>query len=183
MVQLGLVAPTEVWFILQTSSMLILHSSWDVAKSQMTLGEFLSQTGAHLVVSFSLKPAFLLLFVVLMKDVALLPQQLESFQVQKAKCHCCSVKHRDVDGSKIPCDRQLIYGILEGMYGSPDSDLVLERSKRVANGLSRSVVCISAGEHLELFNKSVRITLAQQVVRRLKDNTLFAYHLGNLATK
>ena len=108
--------------------MMILHSSWDEAKSQMTLREFLSQAGVHLVVSFTLKPAFLLLFVVLMKDVALLPQQLESFQVEKAECQCCSVKHRDFHGNKIPCDRQLIYGILEAMYGggSPDSDSVLD---------------------------------------------------------
>ncbi|CAE6930106.1 smd2 [Symbiodinium sp. CCMP2592] len=47
-------------------------------------------------------------------DMAQLPTQLQSFDIETAECFCCSNNHRDpVTGEQIQCDRELIYGVLQ----------------------------------------------------------------------
>ena len=148
-----------VWFILQTVTILISYGQ----SRQVTMENFLSLAGTHLSLSLTLKPLFLLLWMFMMKDVAELPKQIQSFEIQNAKCYCCTVQHKHPSGGEIPCDRQLIYGVLEKWYGKsrPSSHDGNER-------------------HLHAFNEAARKTLTEHVLPRMRRNTLFAYILGVL---
>lgn len=124
--------------------------------------EFLSLVAVHLAISFTLKPTFLLLWMLMMKDVAELPLQVQSFEIQKAQCYCCTVGHKHPDGGEIPCDRKLIYGVLDKWYRD------------------RSQNPLHSEGHLEAFNRAARETLTNQVVPKMRKNALFAYLLGLL---
>lgn len=146
-----------VWFILQTVTTLISYGQ----SRQVTMGNFLSLAGTHLSLSLTLKPLFLLLWMFMMKDVAELPKQVQSFEIQNAKCYCCTVQHKHPEGGEIPCDRQLIYGVLEKWYGK-----------------GRNSNHDGTERHLHAFNEAARKTLMEHVLPRMKRNTLFAYILG-----
>ena len=151
-----------VWLILQSITAMVTFAR--MGQTQLPLGGFMSLVGAHLSISLTLKPAFLLLWMVMMKDVAELPMQVQSFEVQKADCYCCSVNHELPDGTEIPCDRRLIYDVLAKWYGnsgsSPNDD-----------------------SHLRAFNRAAREVLSEEVVPRMRNNALFAYLLGILVAE
>ncbi|CAE6914949.1 unnamed protein product [Symbiodinium sp. CCMP2592] len=83
----------------------------------------------------------------LMQELQELPQQLANFSVQRAQCFCCSNNHKHPQtGEAIPCDRELIFGMLKRWYGNPQGE---------------------ADEHLHLFDRQVKEALAPTVMRSL----------------
>lgn len=76
-------------------------------------------------------------------DISLLPEQLRDFNIEEAKCYCCSNGHRlSSTGELIQCDRELIYGVLQLWSGSADLDEGnVEQIQRVfKNHLERHLV-------------------------------------------
>ena len=83
----------------------------------------------------------------LMQDLKELPHQLANFSVQRAQCFCCSNGHTHPQtGATLPCDRELIFGMLKRWYGNPHGE---------------------ADEHLRLFDRQVKQGLAPTVIRSL----------------
>ncbi|CAE7548951.1 unnamed protein product, partial [Symbiodinium microadriaticum] len=75
------------------------------------------------------------------------PEQLKTFEVQKAACFCCANDHKHPDtGAEIPCDRELVYRKLEDWYGRP-TDI--------------------GDEHLRRFNSLVHHRLGRSVLRQM----------------
>ena len=81
-------------------------------------------------------PLFYLLNQMLF-DMAQLPEQLRSFDIETAECLCCSTNHRQsVTGEKIQCDRELIYGVLQ--LWSSGNTVLEEGSARRIQGVFKS---------------------------------------------
>ena len=51
-----------------------------------------------------------------------LNRKLRRFEVQAAKCSCCSKGHRTPDGELIPCDRELIYQSFSAWYDTKTTE-------------------------------------------------------------
>ena len=43
-------------------------------------------------------------------------------KVQRCECYCCSNDHKDPCGSKIPCDRQLVFNTVREWYGKAEGE-------------------------------------------------------------
>eukprot|EP00435_Cladocopium_sp_Y103_P036878 s665_g9.t1 len=94
----------------------------------------------------------------LMKEVDELPEQLQTFQVRKTKCFCCTSKHNHPDtGAKLPCDRRAVYKQLRDWY-SKDG----KTSKKSA---------------LDSFDHHVRDGLASSVMRSIGGGWYVTYSL------
>lgn len=75
-------------------------------------------------------PLFYLLNQMLF-DMAQLPEQLQSFDIEIAECFCCSNNHRTpVTGEQIQCDRELIYGVLQ-LWSSGNTALEEGSARRI----------------------------------------------------
>ena len=75
-------------------------------------------------------PLFYLLNQMLF-DMAQLPKQLQSFDIEIAECFCCSNNHRQaVTGEQIQCDRELIYGVLQ-LWSSGNTALEEGSARRI----------------------------------------------------
>ncbi|CAK9070558.1 unnamed protein product [Durusdinium trenchii] len=79
----------------------------------------------------------------LAEDLGQLIEQLESFNIEKAECSCCSLKHLDPStGRVIPCDRELVLQQLREWFGSTlafDS-LVKDRLRHRVQDTKRSLL-------------------------------------------
>ncbi|CAE7566661.1 unnamed protein product [Symbiodinium natans] len=74
--------------------------------------------GVLLLQQLTIWPAVYYAVTNLLQDVEELPQQLKQFNVDDAGCSCCTNHHRDpVTGEPVPCDRKLIYEVLERWFG------------------------------------------------------------------
>lgn len=83
---------------------------------------------------FILYPPIFYLTNEMLHDTAQLPRQLREFDIETAKCFCCSNGHvHPATGEHIECDRKLIYGVLHWWSGSSgvEEDSV-EQIQRVA---------------------------------------------------
>lgn len=102
-------------------------------------------------------PACFWLCTDVLQDAAQLRDQILSFRIQDSMCFCCQHEHQHPEtGVDIPCDRQLIYGVLQKWFGSSAH---------------------SQEECLDTFNRLVRTELAPPVLRKLEDETLMAQYL------
>eukprot|EP00435_Cladocopium_sp_Y103_P069394 s64_g33.t1 len=102
----------------------------------------------------------------LTRNLHSLTAQLSHFNVNEAKCACCSCGHVSSEtGKKIPCDRELIYQSLQDWYGKDSNDL-------------------QAG--LERFNTVVRNKLADQILQTWGGNAvpvkIFTYSVFSMHT-
>ena len=75
-----------------------------------------------------------------------LNRKLRRFEVQAAKCSCCSKGHRTPDGELIPCDRELIYQSFSAWYDT--------RTKGTENLTG-----------LDMFNTAVRHEYGTQILQ------------------
>ena len=73
-----------------------------------------------------------------------LNRKLRRFEVQEAKCYCCSEGHRTPDGELIPCDRELIYQKISGWYDTKATENLTE---------------------LDMFNTAVRHEYGSQILQ------------------
>ena len=83
---------------------------------------------------FILYPPIFYLTNEMLHDMAQLPRHLQEFDIETAKCFCCSNDHvHRATGEHIECDRKLIYGVLHLWSGGScvEEDSV-ERIQRVA---------------------------------------------------
>ena len=53
-------------------------------------------------------------------DVETMQSQFHSFSVAKAKCHCCSVEHKEPDGSQLACDKEIMIRCMNEWFGSTE---------------------------------------------------------------
>ena len=92
-------------------------------------------------------PACFHLCTAMLNDAAKLRGQLQSFRIQDSMCFCCQHGHQHPEtGFDIPCDRQLIYGVLQKWFGSSVH---------------------SQQDCLDVFNRVVQDELAPPVLRKL----------------
>ena len=100
----------------------------------------------------------------LTRDLHSLTAQLSHFNVNEAKCSCCSCGHVS-SGKEIPCDRELIYQSLQDWYGNDSDDLQ---------------------QGLERFNAVVRNQLTDQILQTWGGNAvpvkIFTYSLFSMHT-
>lgn len=101
----------------------------------------------------------------LTRNLHSLTAQLSHFDVNEAKCSCCSCGHVSSEGEEIPCDRELIYQSLQDWYGKDSDDL-------------------QAG--LERFNAVVRNKLTGQILQTWGGNAvpvkIFTYSVFSMHT-
>jgi len=68
--------------------------------------------------SVLMMPLFLYIGIGLMKEVDELPEQLQTFEIRKTKCFCCTSQHKHPEtGAPLPCDRRVVYKQLKNWYG------------------------------------------------------------------
>lgn len=80
----------------------------------------------------------------MMDDIEELPHQLKAFQIETCQCFCCSNEHKHpLTGTKMICDRKLVYKSLADLYPQ-------------------------AAEPLTVFNSDVRDTLGPRILRKLR---------------
>ncbi|CAE7258423.1 unnamed protein product, partial [Symbiodinium microadriaticum] len=116
--------------------------------------------GVFLAQQLTIWPAVYYVLTNMLRDIAELPKQLHSFRVQDAGCSCCVKGHVDpVTKQPIPCDRKLIYEMLQSWFQPVKS----------------------AEEALDQFNLHVRHCLAPQVERTSRPSLLILKH-GVVAT-
>ena len=78
-----------------------------------------------------LYPPLFYLMNQMLYDMAQLPEQLQSFDIETAECFCCSNNHRQpVTGEQIQCDRELIYGVLQ-LWSSGNTVLEEGSARRI----------------------------------------------------
>jgi len=111
--------------------------------------------GVFLAQQLTIWPAVYYVLTNMLRDIAELPEQLHNFRVQDAGCSCCAKGHVDrVTKQQIPCDRKLIYEMLESWFQPVKS----------------------AEEALDQFNLHVRDSLAPQVERTSRPSLLILKH-------
>ena len=52
------------------------------------------------------------------RSVEALQQELQEFRCEDCLCHCCSSGHRARDGSRLLCDRRIIFSCISSWFGS-----------------------------------------------------------------
>ncbi|CAE7496564.1 unnamed protein product [Symbiodinium pilosum] len=83
-----------------------------------------------------------------MGELGEVPNQLQSFRVQDAKCYCCNHSHiHPHSGESLPCDRQLVYETFKKWWSAGAEE--------------------GSEQHLERFNTLVRQRVAPKVARGL----------------
>ena len=87
-----------------------------------------------------------------------LNRKLRRFEVQAAKCSCCSKGHRTPDGELIPCDRELIYQSFSAWYDT--------RTKGTENLTG-----------LDMFNTAVRHEYGTQILQACDGSQLIPLNL------
>lgn len=105
------------------------------------------QAGLIIVLGFIAAP-FLRRIV---RDLGHLEQQFKDFKVENASCFCCSAGHTQEDGSKMLCDRELIYKAIEEWFPAEE-----EEEEQGADA-----------DHLSRFNVYIQEVVAQAVSGQL----------------
>ncbi|CAK9003164.1 Uncharacterized protein SCF082_LOCUS7619 [Durusdinium trenchii] len=121
-------------------------------------------------------PMILYVGIGLMKEVDALPDQLQTFDVRKTECFCCSNNHQHpATDVELSCDRRVVYKTLQEWYG------LVEPSSSHLEMLSPGSLASSKGSptsrsgstgfqrraFLDAFNHSVRVDLASRVMRSI----------------
>jgi len=137
--------------------MIACHASFDVL---MVAGNFVGRTqdaeqrliesatvvAVIVLMTFLVEGVTLYCGIGLMKHIKVLPQQLSNFNIDEAKCYCCSNNHIHPEtGATMQCDRILVYEAVKGWYGDAEKP----------------------GEHLNAFNATVRKRLMPIVVEMI----------------
>ncbi|CAE7642041.1 RE2 [Symbiodinium sp. CCMP2456] len=145
---------TAVLLLLASACWFVLAIGWNVFSGAVRPGILRSaETGEawnhalFLTAMMLLLTSFVLPFVfylgmVLVADLQEIPRQLAVFRLEDAECFCCSNNHRHPhNGSRLPCDRQLVYNTLKQWYDEVESE----------------------ADHLETFSRMVRDELAPSI--------------------
>ncbi|CAE7259329.1 unnamed protein product [Symbiodinium natans] len=112
-------------------------------------------TGLMVLLTGAVLPFALYLGMALVADLERIPRQLANFRVEDADCFCCSNNHRHPhDGSRLPCDRQLVHNTLKQWYNDVES----------------------TADHLETFSRLVREELAPNIALLVGGITLPLYY-------
>ncbi|CAE7900275.1 hypothetical protein AK812_SmicGene19041 [Symbiodinium microadriaticum] len=109
-------------------------------------------TGLMLLLTSVVLPFVFYLGMGIVADLEEMPRQLAGFNAKEAECFCCSNGHRHPhDGSKLPCDRLLVYNTLKQWYGQEGEVDHLERfSRQVREELAPSIALLIGGMTLPL---------------------------------
>ncbi|CAL1150870.1 unnamed protein product [Cladocopium goreaui] len=115
--------------------LLLVHFAWWFAVRNMILFIALGTGDAQnffptvLLCSISVFVIFLftypcqsLIGMRMTQNLTELNRKLRRFEVQAAKCSCCSKGHRTPDGELIPCDRELIYQSFSAWYDTKTTE-------------------------------------------------------------
>ena len=158
---------TAVLVLLASGCWFVLAIGWNVFRRVVRPGILASaevgEAWNHTVVLTTLMllltslvlPFVFYLGMILVADLEKIPRQLANFRLDDAECFCCSNNHRHPhNGSRLPCDRQLVYNTLKQWYDDVES----------------------AGDHLETFSRMVREDLAPSISLLVGGLTLPLYY-------
>ncbi|CAE7266863.1 unnamed protein product [Symbiodinium sp. CCMP2456] len=154
---------TAVLFLLASGCWFVLAIGWNMFSAVIRpsdLGSALSAerwsqalilSGLMLLLSGALLPFVFYLGMVLVADLDQIPRQLANFRLVDAECFCCSNNHRHPhNGSRLQCDRKLVYKTLKQWYDDVESE----------------------ADHLETFSRLVREELAPSITLLISGATL-----------
>jgi len=140
-----LIAHLNVTWQLLRITMKIMNSSEMVATEITSWFTILSLLGLVVL------PFYHYLGLKIIADISELPQQLKTFQIQEAKCTCCSRNHVDPEtGAEIACDRKLVLYTLKKWQTSQDEDYLQAFNALVRQNLLSIFVDTLEGSFLPL---------------------------------
>ncbi|CAL1149618.1 unnamed protein product, partial [Cladocopium goreaui] len=142
---------------------------WSLHIQQFEVAE--SRVGNAQMKAYRMLPLILYIGIGLMKEVDELPEQLQTFQVRKTKCFCCtsafpgsSGKHQHPkSGATLPCDRRAVYKQLRDWYS--------EATWAQQDGKSSKTAALDSFDH------HVRDDLASSVMRSIGGGWYVTYSM------
>jgi len=147
---------TAVLLLLSAGCWFALAIGWNVFAGVVNHGQVwrnsLILTGLMLLLTSVVLPFVFYLGMGVVADLEEMPRQLAGFNAKDAECFCCSNGHRHPhDGSKLPCDRLLVYNTLRQWYGQEGEVDQLERfSRQVREELAPRIALLTGGMTLPL---------------------------------
>lgn len=94
----------------------------------------------------------------LIQDQMILPDQLRNFSIRDAECYCCDHDHLDPQtGTKLLCDRELIYAMLDTWFSEPQES--------TPGGEGSTSTSASRADYLDSFDQQVRGPFRETVLR------------------
>ncbi|CAE7619005.1 unnamed protein product [Symbiodinium sp. CCMP2592] len=147
---------TAVLLLLSAGCWFALAIGWNVFAGVVNDGQVwrnsLILTGLMLLLTSVVLPFVFYLGMGIVADLEEMPRQLAGFNAKDAECFCCSNGHRHPhDGSKLPCDRLLVYNTLRQWYGQEGEVDHLERfSRQVREELAPRIALLTGGMTLPL---------------------------------
>eukprot|EP00434_Breviolum_minutum_P011216 symbB.v1.2.009897.t2/scaffold639.1/size181572/18 len=140
-----LIAHLNVTWQLLRIVMKVMNSSDTIATEITSWFTILSLLGLVVL------PFYHYLGLKIIADISELPQQLKTFQIQEAKCTCCSRNHVDPEtGAEIACDRKLVLYTLKKWQTSQDEDYLQSFNALVRQNLLSIFVNTLEGSFLPL---------------------------------
>lgn len=135
-----------------------IHWSLHIQQFEVAESSFFDNLLIIFLESLLMLPLILYIGIGLMKEVDELPEQLQTFQVRKTKCFCCTSKHQHPkSGATLPCDRRAVYKQLWDWYSEDGKS-----SKTAA---------------LDSFDHHVRDDLASSVMRSIGGGWYVTYSM------